>query len=650
MPRSGVSMKAIQCRETRLPLRIKGEAMGPKLLFNFDQLDVGKIFVGSDHSYEAILSNQGAIDALFNLMWPSTVLGACFTFQPSEGIIVPGGHQAIHITFSSTVLGHFFEEFKFNVNGSPQPVILVIRGCVIGPTFHFSVPSLNFGDVSFGFPQTLSCCLSNTSLVPMTFSLRVPGDGNGEPSIRSQDQASDISKLTWRKASFASARPKEFTISPSHGTIRSQGFLDIEVTICSNTVKIYETALVVDVKGSGEDVLALPISARCFTPPLYVANPVVNFGRCFLKFQYQQMAKLVNNSDLPGCYGVLRQEYEKSPTILYSSPVPCGIIPPRATVEIPLTLKVEEKGHQETVAYIAVFGNEDFPLKIQLGSFGEGPVVYVHPAKIDFGCIQVLKDVSRTLCLSNQSVIPAPFKAHMARAPSLWRIEPSEGIIPPEVEMSLTLIVNLDDTVLFQDKISLAIENSNSYIIPVQATGIGTTIVTDKPFAPAINLGPHFSLDPCCYRFKITNYGRRTHQLYWMTEGFAPFRQRNTLPAVSANMKNQTFHPKAELQGPVFKLQPLRMELTPGKSMDMVLEGSSDIPKLVKERLLCHAIIGKQSGKECILKVDVTCEFIAPILQISSRAVTFRVEKVSVWILRLPADIWHKISQKNGAL
>lgn len=84
------------------------------------------------------------------------------------------------------------------------------------------------------------------------------------------------------------------------------------------------------------------------------------------------------------------------------------------------------------------------------------------------------------------------FIVFQARTPSQWRIDPSEGVVPPETEISLTLIVNLDDTVLFQDKINLAIEKSNSYIIPVQATGIGTTIVTDKPFAPAINLGPHF--------------------------------------------------------------------------------------------------------------------------------------------------------------
>lgn len=39
-------------RETRLPLRVKGEGEGPRLHFSFDQLDIGKVFVGSAHSYE----------------------------------------------------------------------------------------------------------------------------------------------------------------------------------------------------------------------------------------------------------------------------------------------------------------------------------------------------------------------------------------------------------------------------------------------------------------------------------------------------------------------------------------------------------------------------------------------------------------------
>ncbi|CAM9161005.1 unnamed protein product [Bubo scandiacus] len=635
----------ISGRETRLPLRIKGEGIGPRLRFSFEQLDIGKVFVGLEHSYEVVLFNKGAIDAVFNLVPPATALGSCFTFLPQEGIILPDGLQVIRISFSSTILGEFTEEFRFSVNGSPEPVTLTIRGCVIGPTFHFDVPALHFGDVSFGFPHTLSCRLTNASLVPLTFNLRIPGDGLGEPSVSSSVQMSDNTRLLRRKGAQPRLRPTEFTIKPRRGTIRPLGFLDIQVTLCSNTVKSYELALVVDVCGVGKAVSALLLTARCMVPPLRVLNPVVMFGRCFLKFPYQQMLTLVNDSDLPGCYRVLPQEHKEDASVWYSSPVPWGIVQPRSSVEVPLTLEARVTGEQDTVAHVAVFGSEGSPLKIHLVSTGEGPVVYVHPSKINFGGIQVIQDASRTLHLSNQSVIPASFRAKMADKCSRWRIEPSEGVIPPETEVSVAVIANLDDMEKFKDEVNLFIENSHTYVIPVRAVGIGTTIVTDKPFAPELNLGPHFSLDPCCYHFKITNKGRRTHRLYWSTEGFGPFHQRDRVPAVSTTQGQGSFQsPRPAC--PVFKVQPQRVELMPGKTMEMVLEGFSSTPQVVKERLLCHTVVGSKAGKAPIMQVDVTCEFIAPVLQMSSREITFRVEKQPSDVLTLQ---YQPLSLRNAS-
>lgn len=39
-------------RETRLPLKIRGDGLGPQLVFSYDSLDIGKIFAGSIHTYE----------------------------------------------------------------------------------------------------------------------------------------------------------------------------------------------------------------------------------------------------------------------------------------------------------------------------------------------------------------------------------------------------------------------------------------------------------------------------------------------------------------------------------------------------------------------------------------------------------------------
>lgn len=79
-----------------------------------------------------------------------------------------------------------------------------------------------------------------------------------------------------------------------------------------------------------------------------------------------------------------------------------------------------------------------------------------------------------------------------ANKKSLWTVKPSKGMIPAEDDVPLTLTANLDDIVTFKDTVILEVEHSNTYRIPIQATGIGSTIVSDKPFAPELNLGAHF--------------------------------------------------------------------------------------------------------------------------------------------------------------
>ncbi|NXB30092.1 HYDIN protein, partial [Eulacestoma nigropectus] len=108
-----VYKQAVYCdisgRETRLPLLLIGEGLGPQLHFNFEELDIGEVFVRAAHSYEAILLNRGPIEAPFSLVPPTTAMGCCFTFLPQEGIVAPGGLQAIQISFCPTVLGKFKE-------------------------------------------------------------------------------------------------------------------------------------------------------------------------------------------------------------------------------------------------------------------------------------------------------------------------------------------------------------------------------------------------------------------------------------------------------------------------------------------------------------------------------------------------------------
>ncbi|CAB1432185.1 unnamed protein product [Pleuronectes platessa] len=139
-------------RESRLPLTIQAEGMGPKLRLDYNLLDMKKVFIGSKNCFEVLVSNKGLIDGPFKLSCPDTTFGRCFSFSPEEGVIPSGGCQILEVTFHSRILGTFSEDLQLAVTGQPRPLTLTFRGCVVGPTFHFNVSELNFGDVAFGLP------------------------------------------------------------------------------------------------------------------------------------------------------------------------------------------------------------------------------------------------------------------------------------------------------------------------------------------------------------------------------------------------------------------------------------------------------------------------------------------------------------------
>lgn len=79
-----------------------------------------------------------------------------------------------------------------------------------------------------GLPYTKTFRLTNTSPVSVTFKLRIPGDGSG-PVVTCYEQMRNNTDPSWRKGIHFYVKPKEFTMTPSQGTILAQGHQDIEV-------------------------------------------------------------------------------------------------------------------------------------------------------------------------------------------------------------------------------------------------------------------------------------------------------------------------------------------------------------------------------------------------------------------------------------
>ena len=55
---------------------------------------------------QVILCNKGDIDAVFKLIPPNTQFGPQFSFTPAQGIVIPGGYQAIQVIKVSSVPKH----------------------------------------------------------------------------------------------------------------------------------------------------------------------------------------------------------------------------------------------------------------------------------------------------------------------------------------------------------------------------------------------------------------------------------------------------------------------------------------------------------------------------------------------------------------
>ncbi len=80
----------------------------------------------------------------------------------------------------------------------------------------------------------------------------------------------------------------------------------------------------------------------------------------------------------------------------------------------------------------------------------------------------------------------------------------------------------------------------------------------------------------------------------------------------------------------MFKIIPQRVELLPGETKEVIIEGVAEKAQLIEELFTCQAIIGKSSGKDRIMKFKIRCEFIEPLVSFSKKEIGFRCERVRV--------------------
>ncbi len=128
----------------------------------------------------------------------------------------------------------------------------------------------------------------------------------------------------------------------------------------------------------------------------------------------------------------------------------------------------------------------------------------------------------------------------------------------------------------------ISILRGQTVSVALDAKGFGTSIVSDPPLAPSLDLGAHFADSKFQRSFRLTNRGRRMQQLSWSTEGHNPMQHRANIRKASNfnpnDMKYKDMIRDLKMpSAPTFQIVPSRLSIKPGESFVVNLEGSSDM-------------------------------------------------------------------------
>ncbi len=102
---------------------------------------------------DVTIENRGEIEAEFELTPNNSPFGQMFKFNVEQGVLGVSEKIPFKITFCSTILGEFSENFRWKLKGSQEVLQILFTGHVMAPSFQFSSESIDYGKVSYSFPN-----------------------------------------------------------------------------------------------------------------------------------------------------------------------------------------------------------------------------------------------------------------------------------------------------------------------------------------------------------------------------------------------------------------------------------------------------------------------------------------------------------------
>jgi P pilus assembly chaperone PapD len=537
-----------------------------------------------------VLENHGEIEATFSLAPNDSLLGSCFSFTPDAGILQPREQVMCEVGFKSATLGEVHETFQCVLQGQPTPLPLTFKGRVVGPSFHFSVGEIDFGTVSMGFQASATVSMYNTSDIPMKFRLRIPEEN---------------------------PEKREFTVEPERGAILPHRKVNLQVHFCSLNIWRYHLALLVDVEGVGEELLALPILADNVLPNIAAAEPVVDFGQCFRRHGYKRTIRILNTSQLKATFELVPQD-EASATIGYYSLEPSeGVIDEDGFMDVELTFTTVRMGPMSIPMYVRIKGATSSALRVDIIGNSVGPSVELGTTTVDWGKTEVLQFVHAPLTLTNNSLIPAVFTCMLRKgAASPFSVATPSGTLAAGESRDLDLSIHMDDTVRMSDELILQITDAPERTVELIAAGVGTTVFCDTPLKE-LNFGETFSQRTCTREFTMENRGRKAQTIVWTnTAAVAPKRG------------------EPEPSPPAFTITPHKVIMEPNSEFKFIVRGLTTATGQIEEVLQCAAVAANGKPGKPFIESKVCATFIQPLIEPSKPELAFTY----VYEERTPTD------------
>lgn len=262
-----------------------------------------------------------------------------------------------------------------------------------------------------------------------------------------------------------------------------------------------------------------------------------------------------------------------------------------------------------------------------------GPTVDADQEVLDYEDIDVLKDVTKTLKIRNNSQIPAEYTAFTKQKESIWKVIQRHGVLQPGDEREIQVVCNADEVQKFTDTLHIIINNGMDLEVALKARGKGSTLYCKQPLK-IVDFGTEYTHQNITKEFFLENRGRKQMKILWQTTTKVKKSKKPGEKNAETNGKKTasesvgTEAKDEEEAKAVFQVVPETMTLNPRMGYKVQFRANSFNIGKVMENWQCLGTIGGDRKPKILFDTNVMGEFGTPQLQFSDPKLEFKY----IWV------------------